>query len=195
MATPTDARPSSHADEVEQALIELDANYCAVYGPDLTTWSRGVRGEFFEQLRSRRTMDREAHPLHPRRASAARRRRHCKQLAFRVHRIAPGADTVLLTPVWTDLHGPKERVFVVTARAAGSKQHLQLPRGGSRQLTALMQGVFPTADWNQPQTWHADTNRLTTWGRASRAFRETADAGYVESLADYGSRLTATKGN
>jgi len=182
--------PASRADEVEAALIQLDQDFAAVYGPDMATWSRGVRGELLEMQRARRTADRETHPLHPRKASASRRRRHIRQLAWRVHQIAPGAATVLLTPVWHDPNGPLERVFVVTARADGVKQHLQLPRGGSRQLAALMQGAFPSADWNRPQTWHADTNRLTTWGRASRAFRETADAGYVESLDAYGDRIT-----
>lgn len=152
-----------HADDVEQTLIDLDADYCTIYGPDLTAWSRGVRGEFFELQRSRRTMDRESHPLHPRKASASRRRRHAKQLSYRVGQIAPGAATVLLTPVWLDTHGPSERVYVVTARADGYKQHLKLPRGGSGRLVALMQGAYPAADWNQPQTWHADGSQLTTW--------------------------------
>ncbi|MFE5368108.1 hypothetical protein [Streptomyces mirabilis] len=154
--------PRPLADDVEQTLIQLDADYSTIYGPNLAEWPRGVRGEFFELQRSRRTMDRETHPLHPRRAAASRRRRHSKQLGWRVHGIAPGAVTVLLTPVWTDVHGPMERVFVVTARSADG-QHLKLPRGGSRQIASLVQGVFPAADWNQPQTWHADGNRLTTW--------------------------------
>ena len=64
-----------HAENVEQALIRLDTDYRTVYGPDLGTWSRGVRGEFLNLSRSRRTMDHEAHPLHPRKASAGRRRR------------------------------------------------------------------------------------------------------------------------
>ncbi|MET7975817.1 hypothetical protein ABZW44_22780 [Streptomyces mirabilis] len=160
MATALESRPL--ADDVEQTLIQLDADYSTIYGPDLTSWSRGVRGEFFELQRSRRTMDREVHPLHPRKASASRRRRHCKQLPWRIHAVVPGAVTVLLTPVWTDVHGPMERVFVVTARDAEGR-HLKLPRGGSRQIAALVQGAFPAADWNQPETWRADGNRLTTW--------------------------------
>lgn len=184
----TVAESPTTVDNVEDVLIQLDRDYCTVYGPNLSTWSRGVRGEFLELQRTRRTMDRETHPLHPRKSSAGRRRRHAKQLGYRVHRIAPGAMTVLLTPVWTNVHGPSERVYVVTARAEGCKQHLKLPRGGSRQLTALMQGAFPGADWNRAQTWHADTNQLTTWGQASRAFRETADAGYVKSLDQYMNR-------
>jgi hypothetical protein len=164
MATVTESR---HADDVEQALVQLDADFAAVYGPDLGTWSKGVRGEYLETLRSHRTADREAHPVHPRKASASRRRRHGKQLPWRVHQIAPNAVTVLLTPIWTDTHGPAERVFVVTARD-GAGQHLKLPRGGSRQLASLMQGAHPEADWNRAQTWRADGNRITGWqqGRA-----------------------------
>jgi len=98
-----------------------------------------------------------------RKSSAARRRRNVKRLPWLVHDIAPGADTVLLTPVTTDVHGPSERLYVVTARSAGRKQHLRLPRGGCRRLAELMQGAFPDADWDRPQTWHADSNQLTTW--------------------------------
>ncbi|WP_428956140.1 hypothetical protein [Streptomyces sp. cg35] len=128
-------------------------------------------------------------PVRPRKSSAARRRRNVNRLAASIHAIVPGAVTVLLTPVWTDAAGPMDRIYVVTARDVSSKQHLRIPHGGSRQLAALIQGAFPTADWNRPQTWHLDTNSLTTWGQASRAFRETADAGYVESLDAYSARV------
>lgn len=164
MATVIEPRP---ADEVEEALIQLDRDFAAVYGPDMGHWARGVRGELLEMQRARRTADREAHPLHPRKASASRRRRHCKQLPWRVREVAPSAVTVLLTPVWTDAHGPMERVFVVTARNADG-QHIKLPRGGSRRLASLMQGTFPAADWNQPNTWRADSNQLVGW-QARRA--------------------------
>lgn len=151
-----------HADDVEQALIQLDADYSLIYGPDLTAWSKGVRGEFFELQRSRRTMDHEAHPLHPRKASASRRRRYAKQLPWRINAIAPGAVTVLLAPVWSDATGPSHRVYLAQCMdATGSR--LKLPRGGSRQLAALMQGAFPGADWNRPQSWRADSNQLTGW--------------------------------
>ncbi|MEU9470495.1 hypothetical protein AB0D78_28525 [Streptomyces avermitilis] len=151
-----------HADDVEDALIQLDADYSTIYGPDLAVWSRGVRGEYLEQLRARRTMNRETHPLHPRKASAGRRRRHRAQLAYRIHRIAPGAATVLLNPYWVDGQGPFERVYIATARTTDGDR-ISLPRGGSRRLATLTQGAFPAADWNQPQTWHADGNQLTTW--------------------------------
>ncbi|MFD7996889.1 hypothetical protein [Streptomyces mexicanus] len=154
--------PGRREDLVEQLLVQVDRDFATVYGPDMTAWSRGVRGEYLETLRARRTADREALPLHPRKASAGRRRRHLRQLRWRVHQIVPGAVKVLLTPVWTDIHSPRERVFVVTARA-GDGRHLKLPRGGSRQLASLMQGAFPGADWDRPQTWHADTNQLTQW--------------------------------
>lgn len=159
MATVIEPR---RADEVEHALVQLDADFAAVYGPDMGCWSRGVRGEFLETQRARRTVDRETHPLHPRKASASRRRRHRAQLTYRIHTILPGAVTVLLTPVWTDTHGPFERVFVVTARDAEGAQ-LKLPRGGSRRLAALMQGAFPAANWDQPHTWRADTKQLHGW--------------------------------
>ena len=156
-----------HADDVEQALVQLDADFAAVYGPDMGAWSKGVRGELLEMQRARRTVDREAHPVHPRRASAGRRRRNGKRLPWRVHSIAPGAVTVLLNPYWSDTHGPSQRVYVVTARDANGNR-IKLPRGGSRQLASLMQGAFPAADWNRVQTWHADGNRLTGWqGRQS----------------------------
>lgn len=159
MATALEPR---HADELEQDLIRLDRDFAAVYGPDMGVWSKGVRGELLEMQRARRTVDREMHPLHPRKASASRRRRHGKQLPWRVREVAPGAVTVLLTPVWTDAHGPMERVFVVTARNTDG-QHLKLPRGGSRRLASLMQAAFPAADWDQPNTWRADSNQLTSW--------------------------------
>ncbi|WP_306317307.1 MULTISPECIES: hypothetical protein [unclassified Streptomyces] len=176
------------ANGVEESLIALDADYTALYGPDLMTWSRGVRGEYFSQCTTQRTKCSEEVPLHPRRSSAGRRRRHCKQLPFRIREIAPGAVTVLATPVWTDTSGEMTQTFVVRATTADG-QMIRLPQGGSRRLAALLQGAFPAADWRETQTWHADTGRLTVWGpQASRAFRETADAGYVETLADYSKR-------
>jgi hypothetical protein len=160
MATALEPRPA--ADDVEQALVQLDADYSLIYGPDLSHWSRGVRGEFFERQRARRAMDRETHPLRPRRASASRRRRHQRQLAWRIHQIAPGAVTVLLAPVWTDGTGESRRHFLAQCFDGGGTK-LRLPVGGSRHLADLMQGAFPAADWNRAQTWRADTNQLTGW--------------------------------
>jgi hypothetical protein len=159
VSTALEPRP---ADDVEQALIQLDADYSLIYGPDLASWSRGVRGEFFELQRSRRSMDREAHPLHPRKASAGRRRRHQRQLPWRIHQIAPGAVTVLLAPVWTDTSGESHRHYLAQCFNADGKK-LRLPLGGSRQLAALLQGAHPGADWNRAQSWKADTNQLTGW--------------------------------
>ncbi|NUP35954.1 MAG: hypothetical protein HOY76_02760 [Streptomyces sp.] len=101
-------------------------------------------------------------PVRPRKASASRRRRHVNQLRFRLQQHAPGAVSILLTPVWVDGHGPQERVFVARALAATGKPLLLRP-GSSRAIAALLQGAFPTADWNQAQTWRADTNRITSW--------------------------------
>ncbi|WP_069883469.1 hypothetical protein [Streptomyces luteocolor] len=154
-------------DLVENLLTAMDQDYCTVYGPHPEDWPKGVRGEYLERLKARRTMNHESHPLHPRRSSAGRRRRHVKQLPHRIQQIAPGARTVLVTPVWTDTHGPMERVYVVTARAHDREQRLPLPVGGSYRIAALLRGAFPTADWDLPQTWRADTNTLTTWKAAS----------------------------
>lgn len=159
MATVVEPRP---ADDVEGDLIRLDRDFAAVFGPNMAAWSKGVRGELLEMQRTRRTTDTGTRPEHPRRASASRRRRHSKQLAWRIHSIIPGAATILLTPVWTDRDGPMVRKFVATARNADG-QHLKLPRGGTMRLAALMQGVFPAADWNRPQSWRADSGRLTAW--------------------------------
>lgn len=157
MATVTE--PRSHADEVEQALIQLDRDFAAIYGPNMNAWSRGVRGELLEMQRARRTADREAHPLHPRKASAGRRRRHLKQLPYRVHAVAPGAVTVLITSCWSDATGHTHRVLLAQCLDADG-QRIRLPRGGSQRLAALLQGAFPGADWDRPQSWRADTNQL-----------------------------------
>lgn len=102
----------------------------------------------------------EALPLHPRKASASRRRRHQTRLAHRIHRIAPGAATVLITPLWTDTTGTGCRHFVARALTADG-QILKFQPGGSREITALMQGAYPGANWDHPQTWTAASNTLT----------------------------------
>lgn len=150
------------ADEVEQVLVQLDRDFAAVYGPDMGTWSRGVRGELLEMQRARRTADREAHPLHPRRAAAARRRRHLKQLPYRIHKVAPGAVTVFITSYWSDATGEAHRALLAQCLDAEG-QRVRLPRGGSNRLASLLQGAFPGADWDRPQTWHASDNALSSW--------------------------------
>jgi hypothetical protein len=102
----------------------------------------------------------EALPLHPRKASASRRRRHQTRLAMRIHRIAPGAATVLVTPLWTDTTGTGCRHFVARALTADG-QILKFEAGGSRNITALLQGAYPAANWDHPQTWSAAANTLT----------------------------------
>jgi hypothetical protein len=158
MATVIELRPL--ADDVEESLILLDRDFAAVYGPDMGVWAKGVRGELLEMQRARRTADRETHPLHPRRASASRRRRHLKQLSWRVRAIAPGAITVLVTPLWTDTSGTGVRHVVARALTADG-QIVKFPAGGSRQITALLQGAYPAANWDHPQTWSAARNTLT----------------------------------
>jgi hypothetical protein len=157
MATAVAPRPL--ADDVEQALITLDADFATIYGPDMGHWSRGVLGEFLETQRSRRTADREVHPLHPRRASASRRRRHTKQLPWRIGQIAPGAVTILITPLWTDTTGTSTRHVVARALTADGRV-IKFQAGGSRQIATLLQGAHPAANWDHPQTWRADTNTL-----------------------------------
>lgn len=100
-------------------------------------------------------------PTRPCKSSAGRRRRHVKQLTYRIHQIVPAAHTVLLTPVWTDAHGDPEVVFMALVRD-GSGRALKLRSGSSRQLAALVQGAFPTADWSRSQTWRADINGLVS---------------------------------
>ncbi|MEV7975353.1 hypothetical protein [Streptomyces sp. NPDC086519] len=102
----------------------------------------------------------ESLPVRPRKASASRRRRHQTQLVHRIQRIAPGAVTVLVTPLWTDATGAGERHFVARALNADGA-FLKFQAGGSRQIAALLQGAWPGANWDHPQTWTAATNTLT----------------------------------
>jgi hypothetical protein len=98
-------------------------------------------------------------PTRPCKSSAGRRRRHLKQLAYRIHQIVPTAHTVLLTPVSTTVHGDPDVVFMALVRDESGRA-LKLPSGGSRQLAALVQGAHPMADWSRSQTWRADTTTL-----------------------------------
>jgi hypothetical protein len=99
-------------------------------------------------------------PVRPRKASASRRRRHQTQLAHRIGRIAPGAVTVLVTPLWTDSTGIGVRHFLARALTADGA-FLKFEAGGSRQITVLLQGAYPGVNWDHPQTWTAATNALT----------------------------------
>jgi hypothetical protein len=99
-------------------------------------------------------------PVRPRKASASRRRRHIQQLPYRLHQIAPGAATILVTPIWTDGSGNSVRHYLARALNAQG-QVLKFAAGGSQRIAVLLQGAYPAADWNRPQTWHAETNTLT----------------------------------
>ncbi|MFI8191443.1 hypothetical protein ACIF8T_21910 [Streptomyces sp. NPDC085946] len=102
----------------------------------------------------------EALPARPRKASASRRRRHQHQLPWRLRQIAPGAATILVTPIWTDATGITERTYL--ARALDSYGRIiKFQPGGSQRIAALLQGAYPAADWSRPQTWHAETNTIT----------------------------------
>lgn len=156
MATAVEHR---REDDVVQALKDLDAAFLALYGPDITTWSRGVRGEYLETLKSHRTIDREAQSVHPRRASAARRRRHARQLPWRLHQIAPGAVTILVTPIWMDGTGSSVRHYLARA-LDGDGRVIKFVPGGSQRIASLLQAVYPGANWDHPLTWTAATNTL-----------------------------------
>jgi hypothetical protein len=113
----------------------------------------------------------EALPLHPRKASASRRRRHQARLQHRLNEIVPGAATILITPLWTDATGKGVRHFLARA-LTGDGQVLRFQAGGSRQITELLQGAYPVANWDHPQTWTAATGRLVD--RISRAVASDA---------------------
>ncbi|BBC30066.1 hypothetical protein SGFS_013600 [Streptomyces graminofaciens] len=102
----------------------------------------------------------EVLPVRPRKASAARRRRHQARLYHRLNQIVPGAATILITPLWTDGTGREERHYLARALTPDGRV-LKFQAGGSRQITALLQGAYPAADWDHPQTWTAATNQLT----------------------------------
>lgn len=182
------------ADRTEIALADVDSDYQRINGSDMTRWSRGVRGEYLDLLAgcTKRAAFSEHLPMRPRKASAGRRRRHLAQLTWRIQQIAPGAVTVLLTPVWTDTTGEMLRVYVVTARTRDGVR-LKLPQGGSRRIAALIQGAHPEAAWDQAQTWRAATGRLTVWSPPSPDFLATVSAGYVETLDEMDARRNRAK--
>lgn len=157
MATAVEAR---REDDVEQALIQLDRDFAAVYGPDMATWARGVRGELLEMQRARRATDREVQPLHPRKASAGRRRRHARQLPWRLQQIAPGAVTILVTPIWMDGSGSGVRHYLARALDADGRI-IKFAPGGSQRIASLLQTAHPGANWDHPLTWTAASNTLT----------------------------------
>jgi hypothetical protein len=110
----------------------------------------------------------EALPVQPRKASAARRRRYQHQLAWKLHQIAPGAVTILVTPIWTDATGITERTYLARALDCDGRM-VRFAAGGSRRIAALLQGAYPRADWNQVQTWTAATNTVTPRRHMSNA--------------------------
>ncbi|MET9521461.1 hypothetical protein [Streptomyces coeruleorubidus] len=110
----------------------------------------------------------EALPTRPRKASAGRRRRHQHQLAWRLHQIAPGAATILVTPIWLDGSGHSVRHYLARALDRDG-QIIKFAAGGSQRIAALLQGAYPQADWNRPQTWTAETNTVTVRRAMSNA--------------------------
>lgn len=177
---------------VDDELLTLDLEYLRVYGPDLSKWSAGVRGEYLDlsAARSQRTMYREHLPQHPRRASAGTRRRHLKYLPWRISQLVPGAATVLLTPVWTDLNsnetGRLDISFMALVRD-GSGLPMKLPTGGSQRLAALLQGAF-VADWSRSQTWRAETNTLREYVPPTPDYVASMSSQLTESYAEWDAR-------
>jgi hypothetical protein len=163
MATVT--APRRPEDDVEEVLIRLDRDYAAIHGPDMTVWPSGVRGELLEMQRARRTADDEQLPVHPRKASASRRRRHLRQLPWRLHQIAPDAVTILVTPIWMDGTGRGVRHYLARALDADGRI-IKFAAGGSQRIASLLQSVYPQVNWDQPLTWRAADNTLT--GRISK---------------------------
>jgi hypothetical protein len=163
MATVTE--PRRREDDIEEVLIRLDRDFTAIHGPDMTVWPRGVRGELLEMQQARRTADCEQMPVHPRKASASRRRRHQRQLPWRLHQIAPNAATILVTPIWMDGTGRSVRHYLARALDADGRI-IKFAAGGSQRIASLLQAVYPDANWDQPLTWRAADNSLT--GRLNR---------------------------
>lgn len=130
----------------------------------------------------------EALPVRPYKASASRRRRHHTQLPYRLHQIAPEAATILVTPIWTDATGATERTYLARALDPAGRI-IKFRHGGSRRIAALLQGVYPTADWNRPQTWTAATNTLTVRRPASNAELRAAVQQLAEREALLGAEL------
>jgi hypothetical protein len=103
----------------------------------------------------------EFSPAHPRKCSGARRRRHLKQLPFRLHEIVPGAATVLVTSVFWEDDADPERVYHLVIRDS-SGARIMPPVGERERIVCLLQGAF-AADWSRAQTWHLGGNRLSQW--------------------------------
>ncbi|QAX92793.1 hypothetical protein SEA_AUSTINTATIOUS_32 [Streptomyces phage Austintatious] len=101
------------------------------------------------------------------RAAAALRggqagRRHVAfrdHLAAELHRVAPGAVRVHLTPIYTDPSGvPTRRTLVSLATLTG--QPIEADADAHRAARRLVLDAFPAADWTRPHIYRADTGRL-----------------------------------
>lgn len=99
-------------------------------------------------------------PTRPRRASAHKRRQRRARLAYDLHRIVPGAVSVLAIPIQLGTPGRLETVFnAVIYGPAGER--IMPPAESTPRIVTLLQGAFPAADWSVCQSWRADTNALT----------------------------------
>jgi hypothetical protein len=98
-------------------------------------------------------------PVHPHKASAGKRRQRRTRLAFDLHRIVPGAVSILVTPVQQGDAGALEQVFMTVIYGPDGAR-IKPPAESTPRIVALLQAAFP-ADWSVCQSWRADTGRLT----------------------------------
>lgn len=159
--------------DAEQAEVAIaDRILHALYGRDERKWTTSQVDAYLKAIAKAHTHRRrpmpETFPVRAHRSSAASRRRHAKQLAWRVRQIAPGAEVVRLTPVWCDAVGGPHVVYLVLALDA-SRQSIRLPRAtdtelsGHTRIAALIRTAHPDGQWDRTQTWHAPTNQLSVY--------------------------------
>lgn len=97
----------------------------------------------------------------PRKASAGTRRHRIKYLTWQLRQHYPNAHQVFVTPItWADDSDRPDVLYTVSAYDSNGRRIVGRPAANAR-VVALLQGAFPAADWWQPQTWHAATNRLS----------------------------------
>lgn len=157
--------PQLLADREQAVLVDFDTAYYPTGDP--TDWSTLEQEAFEARVRALHLV-RETLPVRPRKASAHKRRQRHARLAYEISLLAPGAVTVLVTPVWMTGMADGERTYMAVARDTGGEQIRRSPGAGLR-ITALLQAVWPCADWDRPQTWHADTNRLAVFAPVTPA--------------------------
>lgn len=170
-----EALTREESEDLEGVLVALDGEYQKLYGPDIFTWPQDASRLYRStsvRVREHSRVLREHRPERPHYPSKSRMHRHHRQLTYRVRQLAPGAVSVVLTPIWTGTTDDLHIVFTALVRDAAGLQ-VKLPRGGSQRLAELLQGAFK-ADWRRCQVWHADGNRLDRWEPAACMPRRVA---------------------